>query len=78
MAAEGIRPILDDLTEARAAWNRMAQRQIDSLLTEPDDAEIAATFARIGVYCTAVADLGRIILQHTTTTTATTKENDQS
>jgi NOL1/NOP2/fmu family ribosome biogenesis protein len=58
----------------------MAQRQIDSLLTEPqpDDAEIAATFARIGVYCTAVADLGRIILQHTTTTTATTKENDQS
>lgn len=80
MAAEGIRPILDDLTEARAAWRRMAQRQIDSLLTEPqpDDVEIAATFARVGVYCAAVADLGRIILQHTTATTATTKENDQS
>lgn len=80
MAAEGIRPILDDLIEARAAWNRMAQRQIDSLLAEPqpDYVEIAATFARAGVYCAAVADLGRIILQHTTTTTATTKENDQS
>lgn len=80
MAAEGIRPILDDLIEARAAWRRMAQWQIDSLLAEPqpDDVEIAATFARVGVYCAAVADLGRVILRHTTTTTATTKENDQS